>query len=290
MEITPLKMGSKGLTLSKAKFLELRDLIYERSGIFFPEGKLYLVEGRLSRRIRELNMGSFDEYVRYLKGLVDQSAELKKIYNLITINETYFFRYGKQLDAFSQKILPEVIKRREAEGNRRLKIWSSASSSGEELYTIAMLLREMYPNVVNTWRIDLVGTDISQKILADAKAAEYGRNSFRGQMNEYYKKRYFNPNNGKFAVADTVRKLVRFDYLNLNDVSAVRRMRGVDFLFCRNVLIYFDLTMKKRVTRAMYDVINHGGYLFLGEAESLHGISSAFRVVHFPGAFVYGKE
>ncbi len=290
MERPQFKLNRIDLKLSDAKFLEIRDLIYERSGIFFPEGKLYLVESRLGRRVKELGMTSFEEYVMYLKGMINKNDELKKIYNLITINETYFFRYGKQLDAFIQKLLPEVIKKKEAEGKKTLKIWSSASSSGEELYTIAMLLKENQGIKLKGWKIELIGTDISQKILDDAKNAVYGKNSFRGSMNEYYKSKYFELKDGKYAVKNPLKDNISFEYLNLNEIRSIRKMRGIDFLFCRNVLIYFDLAMKKKVVRSFYDVINHGGHLFLGEAESLHGISSAFKVVHFPGAFVYWKE
>lgn len=277
-------------TLSPELFRELRDLIYERSGIFFPENKQYLLEGRLGRRLDELEMDGFDEYLRYLRGLAVQTQELKNIYNLITINETFFFRYMKQLEVFSRTLLPDLIKSREKQPIRRIKIWSAASSSGEELYTLAMMMRENLNGQLASWNIDLLGTDISNKILNDARTAVYGKNSFRGDTSAYYKSRYFTPVGDKLQVKDEIKKMVRFDFLNLNDLPAIQRLRGVDFIFCRNVLIYFDKESKKKVVKTFYDILNHGGFLLLGEAESLHGVSSAFKVEHFPGAFVYRKE
>ncbi len=281
---------TKTIKLSIESFLRLRDFIYEKSGIFFPENKLYLLENRLNRRVRELDIGSFEEYISYLKRLPSQTEELSNIYNQITINETYFCRYEKQLEIFGNKLIQEVIERRTAEGKKQFTIWSSASSSGEELYTIAMILKEKLGRKLDEMKFDLIGTDISARILENARKGIYTNNSFRSNMNAYYKTKYFDQNGTKYHIKDEIKRMARFEFLNLNDVSAVRRMRGVDFLFCRNVLIYFDLPIKKKVVRSFYDVLNHGGYLFLGEAESLHGISSAFKVVHFPGVFVYWKE
>ena len=276
--------------MSKEVFLKLRELIYEKSGIFFPEGKLYLLESRLSKRLIELEIDSFEKYLYHIRKQNPPTEELSAIYNLITINETFFFRFEKQLDIFINKLLPEVMAKKAAKHDRRINIWSSASSSGEELYTIAMLLKEKMALKLPLTNLRLQGTDISARILKKAKLGQYGSNSFRSNMENYYKTKYFTHENGVFSVKDEIKRMVSFDFTNLNDISAIRKQRSVDFLFCRNVLIYFDKEMKKRVIRAFYDVLNHGGYLFLGEAESLHGISSAFKVVHFPGVFVYWKE
>jgi len=276
--------------MSKNVFLKLREFIYEKSGIFFPEGKLYLLESRLSKRLIELEIDSFEQYLYHIRKQISPTEELAAIYNLITINETFFFRFEKQLDLFINKLLPEVREKKAAKHDRRINIWSSASSSGEELYTIAMLLKEKMAQKLFTTNLRLHGTDISARILKKAKLGQYGSNSFRSNMDNYYKTKYFTNEDGVFSVKDEIKRMVSFDYTNLNDVSAIRKQRSLDFLFCRNVLIYFDKEMKKRVIRAFYDILNHGGYLFLGEAESLHGISSAFKVVHFPGVFVYWKE
>ena len=278
-----------GRRLSPEIFRQLRDIIYEQSGIFFPENKLYLLEGRLKIRLTELGLESFQQYVHYLGNATTQPEELKSIYNLVTINETYFFRYHKQLEAFSRSLLPALLQERVQQPQRSLRIWSAAVASGEELYTLAMLLREHLGSGLDQWDIQLLGTDISKRILAKARSGEYGANSFRGPEFPDLKARYFTRQGDIHRVNNDLRAMVAFDYLNLNDVPAIKQLGKVDFIFCRNVLIYFDQDMKKRVIGAFYDILNPGGHLLLGEAESLHGVSSAFKIEHYPGAFAYRK-
>ncbi len=281
---------SQDLHLEPDQFHRLRDIIYEKSGIFFAENKLYLLENRLGRRIKNLGMSSFEEYIRHIQ-LQDGSApEFHQIYNAVTINETFFFRFQTQLDAFRDKLLPLLVVRRKEAGNLRINLWSAASSTGEELYTLAIILREYFSSSLAQWRIHLLGSDISHRALDGAEKAIYTRNSFRGSMTDSQKKRYFTEEGNEFRLHEDIREMVQFRYLNLNDSMEIRKLRGMDFVFCRNVLIYFDEAMKKRVLNSIYDVLSHGGHLFLGEAESLHGVSSAFKVEHFPGAFAYKKE
>ncbi len=282
--------SQNGSKLSPEIFKGLRDLIYDKSGIFFPEAKLYLLEGRLTTRLRDLGLSDFRDYFTYIKRVSVQAEELIKLYSLITINETYFFRYPKQLDIFDKRLLPEFISRHPDEKNKKLKIWSTASSSGEELFTLAIMIRELLGKDVSNWDIDLKGTDISERMLELARQAEYGHNSFRGKLEGRYLSRYFKQNGERYQVNQNIKNMASFDYLNLRDINSIRKQRGLDFIFCRNVLIYFDREMKKRVVDAFYEILNHGGYLFLGEAESLHGVSSSFKVEHFPSAFVYKKE
>lgn len=285
-----MEIKSLSRKLSPYQFRNLRDLIYEASGIFFPESKLYLLEGRLGVRLTELGMNDFPEYIRYLRDLSHQNDELKRIYNLITINETFFFRFRKQLDVFNRTLLPNFIKVAEERSQRSLKIWSAASSSGEELYTLAILIRELLGSRSEEWQLDLKGSDISKDMLDRAAKAEYGENSFRGQVDPYFVSKYFINEGHRYQLKESIREMASFNYLNLNDTDTIVRQRKYDFIFCRNVLIYFDKEMKKRVIKAFYETLNHGGYLLLGESESLHGVSSEFKVEHFPGAFVYKKE
>lgn len=277
-------------TLAVDQFRELRDIIYEKSGIFYTENKVYLLENRLGRRIKELGMASFKEYISHIRLQDGSSEEFHQIYNAVTINETFFFRYQAQLDAFKTKLLIPLIKERQVSGDKRLDIWSAASSSGEELYTIAIMVHEVLGIRIKEWAIRLRGTDISHRALKLAENAIYTKNSFRGAMSDHQKQRYFEEDGRMFKLKAEIKELAQFRYLNLNDSVELRKLRGLDFIFCRNVLIYFDEEMKKRVLRSMYGVLNHGGYFFLGEAESLHGISSSFAVEHFPGAFAYKKE
>lgn len=278
------------LTLELEQFRELRDIIYDKSGIFYAENKSYLLENRLGRRLNELGMSSFDEYIKFLKTQMGGSSEFHQIYNAVTINETFFFRYQAQLDAFRKKLLVPLIDERRKRGNKNLKIWSAAASSGEELYTLAIILHEELGAEMASWNLDVLGTDISHRALKLAEEAAYTKNSFRGSMTSAQKVKYFTPNGTAFHVNDLVKDIVKFRFLNLNDSFEIRKMINIDFVFCRNVMIYFDEEMKKRVLRSIYGALKHGGYFFLGEAESLHGVSSSFVVEHFSGAFAYKKE
>ncbi|HDY75498.1 MAG TPA: protein-glutamate O-methyltransferase CheR [Candidatus Marinimicrobia bacterium] len=276
--------------LSTVTFIKLRDFIYEKSGIFFAENKLYLLENRVGRRLRALDKETYENYLVFITKGGGNREELNFLYNEITINETYFFRYSKQLDFFTKQLLPNLLKECQEQGNNTIRIWSAASSSGEELYTIGMLIKEEINGAMTNWSFDLQGTDISKRILEKAQNGCYTKNSFRGEAPTYYKSKYFTIDGNNFRLKDSIKDMASFGYLNLNDHFKTRSMRDMDFIFCRNVLIYFDEEMKKQVVHALYGVLNHGGYLFLGEAESLHGVSSAFKVEHFRGAFVYKKE
>lgn len=282
--------ASQDLHLELDQFRRLRDIIYEKSGIFFAENKLYLLENRLGRRINNLGMSSFEEYIRHVQVQDGSAPEFHQIYNAVTINETFFFRFQAQLDAFKDKLLPQLAARRKETGNLKINLWSAASSTGEEIYTLAIMLREFFGSFLEQWMVHLLGTDISHRALDQAERAVYTRNSFRGSMTDSQKGQYFIEEGNGFRLHEGVREMAQFRYLNLNDSMEIRKLRGMDFVFCRNVLIYFDEAMKKRVLSSLYDILSHGGYLFLGEAESLHGISSAFKVEHFPGAFAYKKE
>lgn len=275
--------------LSPELFRDLRDFIYKNSGIFFPENKLYLLENRLSTRMKELGMPTFKDYFRYLLRHAEQSEELIKIYSLITINETYFYRHPAQLDIFHKVLLPTLVEEKTKAGNNEIKVWSAASSSGEELITIAMIMHEYFGSSMPRWNLDLKGTDISERTIQAAQTGSYGKNSFRGRLAPRYLSKYFSSSGDRSIVNQDILKMVHYEFLNLNDVGAIRKNRGLDFIFCRNVLIYFDKAMKQKVLRAFYDVLNPGGYLLLGETESLHGINSLYKVEHFPGAFVYQK-
>ena len=164
---------NSAFSLGIEQFRELRDIIYEKSGIFFGENKLFRIEYQLGKRILELEMNSFDEYVRYVQSQNGSSAEFHQIYNAVTVNETFFFRFEPQLEAFRNKLLPRLVERRLAAGDRRLNIWSTASSSGEELYTLAIILREFFGPTLEQWQIDLLGTDISHKALGQVREGLY---------------------------------------------------------------------------------------------------------------------
>jgi chemotaxis protein methyltransferase CheR len=280
VESTPLS------TLTDETFEQLRNYIYDRLGIFLSTKKKYLLEGRLGKRLRMLEIQSFEHYVQHLKYGRDRDEEFEFLCNAVTINETFFFRNGPQLEAFERTLAPAFV--RENKG-RTLRVWSAGSSSGEEAYSLAMIylekLRPVYPDL----RVEVIGTDISSAVLDTARRGEFTRYSIRN-LPDTYLKRYFNPVGERFVLRDEVKALVSFQRLNLVDRDQIREMKNADIIFCCNVLIYFDQKAKIQVVADLYNKLNYRGYLFIGFSELLHGISSAFKVVSFPQTTGYRKE
>jgi chemotaxis protein methyltransferase CheR len=275
--------------LSDETFALLRDFIYSKTGIYFPEKKKYLIEGRLAKRLQLLNITQFEDYLHLLKYGSQKENEFEALCNIVTINETSFFRNEAQMNAFQQKLAGEIIDARKTQGGRSLRIWSAACSSGEEPYTLAMLylehLKPRYPDL----HIEIIGTDINTAVVDMARAGEYSHYAIRS-LPELYVKKYFDDHNGLFRLRAEVKELVRFEYKNLIDHQMMRQMKHFDFIFCSNVLIYFDLKSKIQVVGDLYDSLNRGGYLFIGSSEMLHRISNAFKIVSFPKTTVYKKE
>jgi chemotaxis protein methyltransferase CheR len=193
------------------------------------------------------------------------------------------------MNAFQQKLASEIIESKRTYGTRILRIWSAACSSGEEPYTLAMLylehIKPRYPDL----HIEIIGTDINTAVMDMARTAEYSHYAIRS-MPELYVNKYFDNCNGLYRLRKEVKELVRFEYKNLIDHQTMRQMTHFDFIFCSNVLIYFDQKAKIQVVGDLYDSLNRGGYLFIGSSEMLHRISNAFKLVSFPRMTVYKKE
>jgi len=270
--------------MTAEEFRLLRDLVYEYCGIFFQNESQYLMERRLGNRLREHDLRTFGDYYRYLRYSSDRSKELEQIVELLTTNETYFFREDYQLKAFSDEILPQLTKRRAK--HKRLRFWSAGCSTGEEAYTIGMLIRED-PALVN-WDIEIFANDISRKVIQTARRGVYGRSSFR-VIDKYYLEKYFRPQGDGYAISDDVRSLVSFGQLNLLDDEMLELIGRVDVIFCRNVLIYFDKQARLRLTKTFYNKLADEGYLLLGHSESLMNVSTDFELVHLKNDMVYRK-
>ncbi|MBN1396989.1 MAG: protein-glutamate O-methyltransferase CheR [Bacteroidetes bacterium] len=275
--------------LSDETFIVLRDFIYSKTGIYFPVKKKYLLEGRLLKRLQVLKIGHFEDYVHLLKYSQQKENEFEYLCNMITINETFFFRNEAQIEAFQQKFADEVIKAKKAFNNRTLRIWSAACSSGEEPYTIAILylefLKPKYPDL----NIEIIGTDINTAVLDMACKAEYNQYSIRSTPKLFLEK-YFEQSGGVYKLKQEVKDLVRFEQVNLMDREKMRHMIHFDFIFCANVLIYFDEKAKIQVVGDLFNSLNRGGYLFIGFSEMLHRISTAFKLVSIPKTTAYKKE
>ncbi|QQS35465.1 MAG: protein-glutamate O-methyltransferase CheR [Ignavibacteriales bacterium] len=279
----------KDLVLSAQGFSNWRKYIYDNCGIYFQDNKKYLLESRLLKRIKFLGLQTYEEYFDFIRFNTKGLSEKKYLYEAITINETFFFRNQPQLDAMVSTIIPDLIKQKANGGKTKIKIWSAASSSGEEAYSIAMVLTDLikpkYPNV----EFEIVGTDINFAVVETAKRGVYREYSIRNAP-PYYLKKYFRFNNGEYEIDDNIRKMASFKILNLFDEAGMKSMINFDIIFCANVLIYFDAASKIKVVSNLYNSLNRSGYLFIGYAETLHGISNAFKIVSYPKTIGYKKE
>lgn len=272
--------------MTNEEFRLLRDFIYQHCGLHFSEDNKYLLEKRLSKQVRYHKFKNFKDYYYLLRYGKTRDAELAQAIDLLTTNETYFFREESQLKTFVQEIVPELVARREKEGSRKLRLWSAGCSTGEEPYTLAMLLLEK-PEL-RDWDIDIIGTDISHRVLQVARKGIYGASSFRA-TDTHFIQRYFEESEGKFRIRDEVRRLVGISHLNLFDQSRISLLGQMDAVFCRNVIIYFDLDAKKKVIDSFFHRLRPEGFLLLGHSESLMNITSRFSLRHFTHDMVYQR-
>ncbi len=279
-----MRLGDPVIHLSLERFRLLRDLINKRFGIFFSDDDRYLVESRLSERLMHLDLPSFDDYYHHLRYHQDGEQELEQGAEILTTNETYFFREEYQLKAFSQELLPELHER--LINKRRLMIWSAGCSSGEEAYTIAMLVRDS--GLFHDWDVRIFGSDISARMLAKARRGIFGPSAFRTTP-EDLQRRHFTPAPGGLRVNENIRALCHFGRLNLLDEEKIIFVGRADVVLCRNVLIYFDKRSKSRALSIIYDRLNDDGYLLLGHTESLLNLSTAFELVHLRNDLVYRR-
>lgn len=275
--------------LSEAEFRLLRDFLYDQSGLHFADNKRFLLEMRVQKRLASIGMGSVADYYALLRSPARGPKELLELLDIATTHETSFFRNQPQLDAFRRVVLPQLLERRKASGCRSLKIWSAACSSGEEPYTLAMLILEHIGEEARQWRVRILGSDIAQSVLQKAQSGVYSHYSFRNTP-PYYLQKYFEPaGNREYRLKDDPRQMVTFQLLNFADDARMRSMGGYQLIFCRNALIYFDREAKRRVVAHFSSALEPGGYLFVGHSESLHGISDALKLIHLPGALAYLK-
>lgn len=279
-------MAVANLTMTQPQFDSLRKIVYQRSGIHFQDSKKYVLESRLSRRLEELGFDSFDQYLMFLTAGPYQSDEFQEMFNRITINETSFFRNEPQLDVFEKDVLPRLMEARKS--SKRLRIWSSASSTGEEPYTLAIQVHRSLGVRLADWRVEILGTDISEKVLTAAQTGRYASYSIR-TMNPIILKRYFSEVNGFYQLDPTIMSMVRFELLNLKDATAAKRFGTWDVIFCRNVMIYFDDAMKTHCTKLFHDQLADDGTLFIGHSETLRNIPVPFEAMPNPQGFAYKK-
>jgi chemotaxis protein methyltransferase CheR len=273
------------IAMTDKEFADLRKVIYTRAGIHFPDNKKYVLESRLATRLGELELEDYTQYIAFLTMGPYQMEEFQEMFNRITINETSFFRNEPQLDVFEKQILPDLLEARKA--SKRLRFWSAACSSGEEPYTLAIMLHRTLGARLPEWKIEVLGTDISEKVLEIAQEGVYTDYAMRS-TNAIVKQRYFKQEGQTWKIHDGAKALVNFQLHNLKDKLAAKRFGTFDVIFCRNVMIYFDDAMKDGVLGMFADQLATDGTLFIGHSETIRS-SAAFSALPLPQGFCYRK-
>ena len=260
------------LVLSQKEFTLFKEYIYEHLGINLSAQKIYLVQARLAKRVKQLNLESFKAYYDYL--VADRSGEeFSYLSSLISTNVTSFFREKKQWE-FWKANLHTMFERK----NKKLRIWSAACSTGEEPYSIAMFLDENIPNIA-TWDIKILATDVSPRVLKLAQVGYYSEKACAG-MDSTYVKRYFSydKQTQMYHVDERLKKMITFREYNLVTGNFKLFKEGMfDIIFCRNVMIYFDKPTQQTLVERFRALLCKEGYLFIGSSEALTDIKQGFK-------------
>ncbi|MBN2402530.1 MAG: protein-glutamate O-methyltransferase [Spirochaetes bacterium] len=258
--------------LTEKEFEKFAKLIYEESGIFLKSVKITLLSNRLRKRLKALNLNTYIDYYNYIENLPDRSKEIEALLDVVSTNETYFFRNEKQFEALQSECLPDIAKKNQSK--KKLRIWSAGCSTGEEPYTIAICIFELMP-MFRDWHVEIIASDIAVSVLDFAKQGEYSGRRIDKVRPELLKK-YFNhdsQNPDLFKIKDEIKHIVSFKMLNLFKDTYPP---DLDIIFCRNVMIYFDKDHQRRLLSGFYRSISKVGYLFLGHSETIHTISDDF--------------
>jgi chemotaxis protein methyltransferase CheR len=265
-------------TITPQEFLNFQTLIYQASGIWLSSAKTALLVGRLSKHLRRLGLRSFTEYFRVV---CEDQHECTQMLDTISTNETRFFREPDQFSFLEQRILPHWVAAAYA-GNRgrKVQVWSAGCSTGQEPYSLAMTLQHHLPPSAG-WDIEIVATDLSTQVLEKARAGTWDLEKSKEIPDQYLKAfmlRGYGEQKNKMKAGPEIRSLIRFFQLNLNDAKYPVYGK-FDLIFCRNVLIYFDLETRTRVIQHLLEHLSQDGFLFVGHAESLHTMSGVLRRV-----------
>lgn len=266
--------------LTEEEFRLFRNLIYDESGIYFKETKKDFLENRLARRMNETKTPSPYWYYKLVKDR--HNRELITLLGLLTVNETSFFRNKPQLELFRNVALPELVKQQPAA--QGLRIWSAGCSTGEEPYTIAMIVREVLADPAR--EVKIFASDLSLSVLETADRGFYPADKVHATVDDYYLATYFVKDGNMMRVKDEIRNMVTFDFHNLKNDNGIR---DLDVIFCRNVMIYFDLEEQKRLVGKFQRSLKPGGYLLIGHAESIQGWNAGMQFVYHNGGTAYRK-
>ena len=271
------------------QFVRFRDLIEERCGLHFDESQRTSLSASLRARMQQLGLERIDDYYDLLCRRTDDEG-FRKLINLVTITETCFFRDPSQFRLLRRHILPTLLAERGSRQTRTVRIWSAGCSSGEEAYSIALMLSDMgLLSASAAWTFEIVGTDVNTEVLETARRGVYSARALRNVEGDLLR-RYFRPDGRRFCLNDEIKRAVRFEYANLTHVPMPRpSASGQDIVLCKNVTIYFRPEMTRRLVGQLHDALAEGGFLLLGHSESLWQMDEGFALVEHEGAFCYRK-
>ncbi len=287
--------------LNEAELRLLQALVYQECGMHFDERRASFLQDRLQRRLKECRLDSFYSYYRLLISKQGKQ-ELALLLENLTVNETSFFRNKAQLNLFQHEILEALLQSKQERHDYTLRIWSAGCSTGQEPYTLAMLVADALtynqmrnprprdftvpkPMVPAPWQLEILASDISYSVLRAAQEGSYAEHQMSA-VDYSFRLRYFDKVGARYAIKKTVKELVHFDFHNLKTEYLPQRN---DMIFCRNVMMYFDEAEQKRLVEKFHRCLNPLGYLFIGHAESLLGLTEKFQMVHRNAGTAYQR-
>ncbi|MCH5149547.1 MAG: protein-glutamate O-methyltransferase CheR [Spirochaetales bacterium] len=262
--------------LTDDQFKKFKDLIYKESGMTFNDINRPILESRLKMQLKKAELDNIDEYYRRVTA---NSNEMKVLLDAVTTNLTSFFRNRVHFQGFETGVLDAIRKTRK---DKRIRIWSAGCSTGEEPYSVAMVLKDKMPD----WKIEIVASDISFNVLMKAREGFYPTAKVTG-IPPTYLQRFTNQVKDGYVMKDELKKLITFDYHNLKNVPIYKNF---DVVFCRNVIIYFDAAAQEHVVNTIYNAMNPDSYFFIGHSESLFGMNTKFEFIKFGEACLYKKQ
>jgi chemotaxis protein methyltransferase CheR len=270
------------MILTDDEFRLFSHLIYNESGITIKDTKREFLQARIQKRLQVNRLNSYYRYYKFVTDKTQGQRELLDLVDSLTINETSFFRNKPQFDLFTSIVIPEIKQKRALQ--KKIRCWSAGCSKGQEAYSIAMSVLDVLESP-ETWDIMILASDISLRVLDSAQKGVYSENEVE-TVHPEYQKEFFDRVNSHYQIKPNVKKLVVFDFHNLKHENGVT---GLDVIFCRNVMIYFDRDEQKRLVDKFHKSLSDGGYLFLGHSESLQGLSDKFKFMYHNKGAVYKK-
>jgi chemotaxis protein methyltransferase CheR len=265
--------------LSDALFEKFRKVIYDESCITFSETNRSVLDSRLREQLRQKKLTVLDDYLALIRS---NKEEMKEFLDAVTTNLTRFFRNQAHFDALIHFVIPAVLEEKKRIGSRSLRVWSAGCSTGEEPYTIAMILQDILPP---SYSFEIIASDISLKSIMVAKTGYYPATRIDGVPSAYLERFFIKTDTG-YQVVDELKNKIRFDYHNLRHESGLKQ---IDVVFCRNVLIYFDDEGQKLVINRFWDAMAPKSYLYIGHSESLFGMDTKFEFLKTDWATLYSK-